>query len=268
MTDAHRVRALAFTLLCGAADTASAQALLNAPASAPVPAPAAACDYENTPGTRFVFATKDEGLQQYGYQEWTSEPYPDRGLPYAQYVGKKGKFLGTMTEAQGGIFKFHDVLLEDCERLYFHAYKEELPDADMLRLGGVRLIDRAPANWSSYVTVDKMTDEKSCIAGPASKAMPSPAFIYSRAGLEVYLIGADFPNKEVAFRVDKRPALSERGHLGNTKAHLLLDQIRAGGTTMLVRGYAWPNDYPVDKEFNLDGLIAVLDDCKSKVLPK
>jgi hypothetical protein len=221
------------------------------------------CDYASVQGTEFEFATKPESLQQYGYQLFGETPEPAKRLPYADYVGKRGKFLGTKTSGQYGSMKFHDILLSDCKRLYFMALKEDLAD-EHVEMHGITFFSKPPRVWTTYVRVDAMTDAKTCQVMPKAE-MPYPLFVYSGNGAVVTagVVGADFPGKDVMFRVDKLPAIAEREDLGPANTQKLVRQIRAGGKVLLVRSNKWPDEVPDTREFSLDGLAAALDQCKA-----
>ncbi|MBN8740243.1 MAG: hypothetical protein BGP24_00825 [Lysobacterales bacterium 69-70] len=220
------------------------------------------CDYAALKGQEFQFAVRDESLRSYGYQLWSTKPEPAESLPYEDYVGKKGKFLGTFTGKAYSPPRFHNVILEDCRPLYFLALKDNIAD-EMLGLHGVDLLNKPLRNWSSRVKVDEMTDAKTCLVVPDGD-MPYPMFHYEKGGrVSVGVVGGDFPGKDVSFRVDKLPALSEREMLTGAGAQKLVQQIRAGGKMLLVRSYEWPSEVAQTKEFNLDGIVAALDDCKA-----
>lgn len=228
-----------------------------------LPPPAQAqdsCDYAALKGQEFEFAEREEDLRHYGYQSWSTTPDTTRALPYADYVGKKGKFLGTFTGKSP--LRFHDVVLEDCRTLYFFAIKDNIAD-ELLGLKGIQLLNKALYQWRARIDVDKMTDAKSCSVMPDGD-MPYPAFYYEKGGkVSAGVVGGDFPGKDVSFRVDTLPALSGREMLTGAGAQKLVQQIRAGGKTLLTRSYAWPSDVPRTKEFNLEGIVAALDECKA-----
>lgn len=220
------------------------------------------CDYAAIKGQEFEFAVQEESLRSYGYQLWSMTPEPAGSLPYEDYVGKKGKFLGTFTGKEYVPPRFHNAILEDCRPIYFYALKDNIAD-EMLELHGVRLMNKPLRRWSARVDVDEMTDARTCLVKPDGD-MPYPMFHYEKGGrISVGVVGGDFPGKDVSFRVDKLPALSEREILTGAGAQKLVQQIRAGGKTLLTRSYEWPHDVPQTKEFNLDGIVAALDECKA-----
>ena len=63
----------------------------------------------------------------------------------------------------------------------------------------------------------------------------------------VCVIGADFPGRPVAVRVGSAPANRFREDCEGPVPLALRAQLMKGGT-LIVRGYEWPNDFPVDKE--------------------
>lgn len=220
------------------------------------------CDYAAIKGQEFEFAVRDETLRGYGYQMWSTTPDTTKALPYEDYVGKKGKFLGTFTGEKYSSLRFHNVILEDCRTLYFFALKDNIAD-ESLGLRGIQLLNKALYQWKARVDVDEMTDARTCHVSPDGDT-PFPMIHYGKGGrVSAGVVGADFPGKDVSFRVGKLPALSEREMLTGAGAQKLVQQIRAGGKTLLTRSYAWPNDVPQTKEFNLDGIVAALDECKA-----
>lgn len=123
--------------------------------------------------------------------------------------------------------------------------------------------------WSAELKVDPMTDKKTCQVTPESGTpfpkMPYPMFIYRSKGVVVtaVIVGGDFPGKDVSFRVDKLPAISEQEMLGTANTQKLVQQIRSGGKVLLTRSYNWPEEFPNTKEFALDGLVSAFDKCKA-----
>jgi hypothetical protein len=94
---------------------------------------------------------------------------------------------------------------------------------------------------------------------------PAHVFYHSREGVSVGIVGADFPGRPEAFRVDRNKAISEVEGLSGARAQQLVAQIRGGGERLLISGYEWPNDYSVTAEFTLHGLVERLDECKAAV---
>lgn len=119
--------------------------------------------------------------------------------------------------------------------------------------------------WVAKVEVDPVTDRTSCVITSDQHGTPIPMFHYRGNTVSVGVVGADFPGKDVSFRVDKQTAITEREGLSGGRAQQLVAQIRAGGTSMLVRSYGWPDSDAVTREFMLEGLIAELDKCKAAV---
>ena len=223
------------------------------------------CDYQATQGTEFVFAEQNESLRNYGYQLWSKTTEPGTSLPYDEYVGKKGKFTGEKSTGGHGVLKFYDVVMSDCSKLFLMSLKDNLADENV-EMHGVQWLQKPSRNWRANVRVDDMTDAKTCMVSPKSE-MPYPIFVYSNGGKAVSagVVGGDFPGKDVAFRVDKLAAISEKEGLSGGNTQRIIQQIRAGGKSLLVRSYKWPDDVPDTKEFSLEGLVAALDECRAKL---
>lgn len=131
---------------------------------------------------------------------------------------------------------------------------------------GIIFASAPPTKWVSNSEVDRMTDAKSCHVTPQGVGMPYPMFYYhSKQGFSAEVVGGDFPGRPTTFRVDKSRAISEREGLSGKNAATLFAQIRGGGRALLVGSYEWPNDIEQIREFNLEGLTAVLDECKRSV---
>lgn len=214
------------------------------------------CNYDTTSGLEFQFSEKPSELQHYGYQTWNTRP--DVGsLPYANYVGRRGKILETTTMAANGIFLFKNVLLENCQHLY--VYEPLLASS---KLTDIRLL---AGTWVSSTVVDPMTDRKSCSVTPKSE-MPFPIFHYLDNGeVSVAVVGGDFPGKDVSFRIGKEKAISEPEIITGARAQKLIQQIRSGGQSLLVGSYKWPQDIQEINDFKLEGIVPQLDKCTSEV---
>lgn len=219
-------------------------------------------DYAAREGIEIQFST-DDLYKRYGFQMFHSAPEVVGATPYDTLAGKKGKVIGSAT-GKTGIMKYHEVLVEDCARVYWHDTDGNLEPSDA-RFGGVVFLQQPGTSWEVSEKVDPMTDAKSCHITPKSRT-PFPMFFYhSTEGFSAGVVGGDFPGKSTTFRVDKNPAISEVEGLTGSRAQALVSQIRAGGTKLLVASYTWPNDYEVVREFNLEGLVSHLDYCRDAV---
>jgi len=219
------------------------------------------CNYSANSGTEFQFKT-DDLYQKYGFQMFHASPGDVGATPYEVLAGKKAKVVGKATDKYK-IMKYHEVLVEDCTRVYWHDTDEGLDPDDALT-SGIVFLEQPATEWKIAEKVDRMTDEKSCLVTPESRT-PFPMFHYSGEGFAVGVVGGDFPGKPTTFRVDKNKAIVEVEGLSGSRAQALAAQIRAGGTKLLVGSYKWPNDYEVIREFNLGGLVQQLDYCKAAV---
>lgn len=219
-------------------------------------------DYVGREGLEIQFAT-DDLYRRYGFQMFHSAPEVVGATPYDALAGKKGKVIGTAT-GKTGILKYHEVLVEDCTRVYWLDTDGNLEPSDA-RFGGVTFLQQPGTSWEVSEKVDPMTDAKSCHVTPKSRT-PFPMFFYhSIEGFSAAVVGGDFPGKPTTFRVDKNQAISEIEGLSGSRAQKLISHIRAGGTKLLVASYEWPNDYEVVREFNLAGLLSHLDYCRDAV---
>lgn len=217
--------------------------------------------YQTATGTEIIFS--DENRKAYGFSKFTDKPNIGKGMPYDVLAGKRGKVIGGQSPMYS--MYFHEVLLEDCSTVYWYDTNKQLESGDAIS-AGITFIDSPPTQWDvSNKIIDKMTDNISCHVMPKSE-MPQPFFhFHSTEGISVAVVGGDFPGKPVTFRVDKNKAIAEKESLTGANAQALISQIRAGGKTLLVSSYKWPNDYQVIKEYNLSGLIDALDKCKLMV---
>lgn len=154
-----------------------------------------------------------------------------------------------------------------CETIFVKDNDETLKHSDIERWGA-KLIGELPSIWRAREEIDPLTDAKSCAINVTTwREKPQPLFYWhSKEGFSIGAVFADFPGRPRAFRVDKNPAIAggEDG-LSGAKAQQLIRQIRAGGRTILVAGYEWPDDYQIHAEFPLDGLVPLLDRCASFV---
>ena len=124
---------------------------------------------------------------------------------------------------------------------------------------------RGKTLWQVTNKVDPLTDVKSCHVIAFARGLQPMFFYHAREGVSVGIVGADFPGRPEAFRVDKNKAVTENEGLSGARAQQLIGQIRAGGKRLLVAGYEWPNDYDVTAEFTLDGVVEKLDECKAAI---
>lgn len=121
-------------------------------------------------------------------------------------------------------------------------------------------------DWYASIRSDAMTDAVVCSVMPSSLSMPRPMFYYKQgAGASLTAIGGDFPGRPLTVRVDSNKAESDTRSISGERLNRLVAQIRAGGRLMRVRAYQWPNDYPVDSEWQLSGLAEKLDECRAAV---
>ncbi|WP_123645927.1 hypothetical protein [Lysobacter enzymogenes] len=128
------------------------------------------------------------------------------------------------------------------------------------------MADELPrTTWEIDQQVDPMTDVRKCTVRAKDESV-SPVFVYrSDAGWLFIISNADFPGRRVRARVDRNAALTGEEDLSSAQDKQLFKQIRAGGLKLLTESLEWPNDYPVVREFALEGLVSKLDDCESWV---
>lgn len=219
-------------------------------------------DYTAREGIEIRFST-DDLYRRYGFQMFHSTPEVFTSTPYDTLAGKKGKIIGAVT-GKIGVMKYHEVLMEDCTRVYWYDTDGNLEPSDA-HFGAVVFLQEPRSSWEVSEKVDPLTDAKSCYITPKSRT-PFPMFFYhSTQGFSAGVVGGDFPGKPTTFRVDKNRAIAEIEGLTGSRAQTLVSQIRAGGMKLLVASYTWPNDYKVIREFNLEGLTPHLDYCRDAV---
>ncbi|MGY8563299.1 hypothetical protein L0938_07765 [Paracidovorax citrulli] len=224
---------------------------------APEPYTGKYCDYAAFAGLEFTFSD-DAQFEKYGFQSFSLATNGIGSLPFAEYAGKKGK-IGRPTERGT-----REVLIEDCTVAYL--LKSGELQAEDAGVYGITFAKAPPTKWVSSQQVDRMTDARSCQVIPQGVDTPFPMFHYhSKEGFSAGVVGGDFPGRPATFRVDKIRAISEQEGLSGHNATTLVAQIRGGGKVLLVGSYEWPNDYEQVREFNLDGLVAALDQCKRSV---
>lgn len=116
--------------------------------------------------------------------------------------------------------------------------------------------------WEIEQKIDPMTDVRKCTVR-ASKEDITPVFVFRSDGGWLFIVSnADFPGRTVKARVDRNAALVGEEDLSAAQDKVLFRQIRAGGKKLLTESFEWPNDYPVVREFSVQGLAPKLDDCE------
>lgn len=123
--------------------------------------------------------------------------------------------------------------------------------------------------WHTSIRKDDMTDAVICSVMPTTERMPYPMFYYQQgAGVALTAVGGDFPGRPLMIRIDTNKAESDIRSIKGDRLNRVVAQIRAGGNVMRVRAYEWPNDYPVDTEWQIDGLAQKLDECREAMKRK
>lgn len=253
---------LAMFLAAGSAEAQSSDSIRSIWGANPLPQETVTstpkpCDFQAFEGIEFTFSNDPE-REQYGFQSFGTSPSGLGSLPFSEYAGKKGK-IGRSTSA-----RTREVLIENCAVAYL--LKDGDIRAEDAQGFGITFDSPPPTNWVTSEKTDRMTDQKSCTVTPGGARMPFPMFFYhSSEGFSVGVVGGDFPGRATTFRVDKNRAISEKEGLSGRNGAALVAQIRAGGKALLVGSYEWPNDYEQVREFNLDGLVPALDQCKRSV---
>ena len=221
--------------------------------------PAPTCAFEVSAGTEFEFAADADASAARWIENFSPHKDFSAEVDPRELAGKRAKIVRPATGLAYG--RAQEVLTEDCRTLFMRDEDQRLLPSDEEALA-IRYISDLPSIWSVQEKVDRMTDAKICMVTPDA-SMPYPMFHYSTAeGFSVGVVGADFPGREVAFRVDKNPAISNVARLSPSQGQELVRQIRAGGESLLVSGYEFPHDYPQLGEFPLHGLVAALDLCR------
>jgi len=215
------------------------------------------CSYPEFEGLEFEFST-DPVHEKYGFQLFHEKVNDYKSLPFSEFSGKKGKIGGAASRG------FREVLMEDCTTAY--VMSSGAIEAGSARGLGIIFLQAPPTDWAASEQVDRLTDAKSCHVVARGADMPFPMFFYhSKEGFSANAVGGDFPGRPITFRVDRHPAIVEREGLSGARAQMLANQIRAGGKQLLLGAYEWPHDVEIVKEFNLDGLAPLLDQCRSYV---
>lgn len=240
------------------------------------------CDYANQEGVEFIFKSNDAAATAAWVENFSVYKNFSRSVDPAELTGTKAKITRPTTGAEYG--RVLEVLTENCATLFVRNDGRILPRHEA-SLGITFITDvsngweflvprgdsagarRETTHWTTREKTDPMTDAKSCSVMPSTaRAGLRPLFFYhSQEGFSVGLIGADFPSREVAFRVDKNRAISNIDELTSTQSQSLVAQIRAGGSILTVSGYKWPYDYREYNEVLLDGVVGRLDYCRDAV---
>lgn len=99
-------------------------------------------EYNSSTGEEFIFATTFAGGEEYGYLKWSKKPeFYAGGVPYADYVGRKGKLEHDYIYGPLKLLKFRKAILENGEILYVEtAENNKLQDVHF-----IKELDRAKA---------------------------------------------------------------------------------------------------------------------------
>ncbi|MBB6066147.1 hypothetical protein [Pseudoxanthomonas broegbernensis] len=242
------------------------------PAAAQETQEAPPCDaYLAAPGPEIRFP--DDEKHKHGFSMVAFDK-ASRSAPFSELAGRSARLL----PSEAGDFMtpwWHRAVLADCRIVYMKGMGEgQVKRLDAILYGFEFVAEPSDAQlaatrgtnaWRARPEVDPMTDEKSCTVTTTARGI-QPLFLYhSRRGVSATIVGADFPGRPEAFRVDRNKAISETEGLSGARAQQLIAQIRAGGSRLLIAGYEWPYDYSVNAEFTLDGLVEKLDECKAAV---
>lgn len=216
------------------------------------------CEFAAFEGVEFTFSA-DPSYQEYGFLHFSTTVGGVPGIPFSELAGKKAK-IGRETSRAA----IREVLVEDCSVVYLNKIGEI--EADDAKGFGVTFAATPLTRWAIEEKVNPLTDAKSCHVTPEGVRPPYPMFFYhSKEGFSVGVVGGDFPGKPTTFRVDKLRAIAEVEGLSGQRAQALVAQIRAGGKSLLLGAYEWPDEVQNIREFNLSGLPAKLDSCKASV---
>ncbi|MBJ6986910.1 hypothetical protein [Devosia sp. MC521] len=118
--------------------------------------------------------------------------------------------------------------------------------------------------WSISCGVDAMTDKRDC----SFHNQIGGLFVHfgqSKTPREVCAFGHDFPGRTAQIRVDNNSPVSTDRE-GCVPASRLIGQLKVG-STVVVRYYDWPYDYPRDKSSSLAGFsktLQVIDETLSR----
>ena len=119
--------------------------------------------------------------------------------------------------------------------------------------------------WVRNHDTDRVDDSKICIVQIEGASAPHPWFHFSKSGLVIAIVDENYPGREETFRVDKNDAISGVGGLSGKAAEKLIQQIKAGGKTLLIRSIAWPSGAPKVREMELEGILEPLEGCQQYV---
>lgn len=220
-------------------------------------------DYTSNDGDEIQFSTADV-YKKYGFQKFHPSPGRVKATSYETLAGKKAKFLGKVS-AENGILQYRELIVEDCSHIYWHDLNGTLEPMDA-KLSGFEFMKPPTTNWLVSEKIDPITDAKSC-AIMAQTRKPCPMFFYhSKEGFSIAAVGGDFPGRQVSVRVDGNKAISGNESISGANAKAVASQIRAGGKSLLLSAYEWPNDYQIISDpINLFGLVKKLDHCNAWV---
>jgi hypothetical protein len=121
---------------------------------------------------------------------------------------------------------------------------------------------QAEPKWRHIIKTDPMTDAITCSVQAVTVETPSPIFLFSSAGTSIGAFGSDFPNREIAFRVDSNKAITGKEFVTGHAAKLLLSQLEEG-KALKVSAYKWPKDYPVLAQHEILDLPESIAACKA-----
>ena len=218
------------------------------------------CNYADLQGIEIEFASEHVS----GNPSLRISRTKDMESPISidEVLGKRAKITGKSSGVHYG--KQHDLRLADCSWAFMLTPNGRISRLDAKDLG-IKYIDSPSGIWSHSTEKDPMTDEKSCrVIASYGNGTPTPMFFWhSSEGASVGAIGADFPARPITFRVDSNSAISQDEHLTESRARLLVSQIKSGGERLLVGGYKWPYDYRKLNELPLDGLKKEIEACES-----
>ena len=230
-------------------------------------------EYATAQGPEIRFSD-DESKYRYGFSMVGFEKKDTVRAAFAELGGKTARVLPSEV---GDFFTqwWHRAVLPDCRIVYMRGLGDSrLTQLDAITYGfaftsapteGQLEATRGRNAWNVVKNTDPMTDEKSCHVTAQARGLQPMFFYHSREGVSVTIVGADFPGRPEAFRVDRNKLITEEEGLSGPRAQQLIAQIRAGGKNLLISGYEWPYDYDKTAEFTLEGLVEKLDECRAAV---
>ncbi|MDI6891089.1 MAG: hypothetical protein QMC83_09160 [Thermodesulfovibrionales bacterium] len=80
-------------------------------------------DWQQRMGEKVVFIEGDSSPQKYGYVGIYPKPEIGRSLPYKDYVGRKGRIIGLVSDKYK-VSTFWEIQLETGEKVYAHKLRE------------------------------------------------------------------------------------------------------------------------------------------------